>query len=1339
MDINSLSPSIREALLARNIISDTVTENGLSGLLYNIGNFTSIGETTQSVQASSNLEDTAALYQDLLIINNKYQGTLDDMTQISIVNQSAVESNVGKYGVQQANLLENSSLSNDLLIINNKYKNSLGTTEVIDIKTYQPLDSNTVPQPYSEDDANKNLKQSEEYRKSLTTKSKYLDFDAQLLKDIITSPVVTNKNYSNYLEETKGIAGGGVVSTASSIIDGLLGGVLPNTSQIGSPNPYFEIEGILNNRNIDSNETPLGLIAANQLAFAIQANVGANLYEETLGNINMNPLSVMMGNSIIVPNYSITVGKGGGGKLLNYTEKILGVKAPVSLFERSSSIFQAENPVPNITRGNSQIDNSGRGQVLALFANLQASLRNSNATKSGYAPGFIDPKNPNGGINPNIYAFSDNVGGVIDLLHGSENNPISQSNYQRGGMIANSGFIGLEDLKTTLDSQQGGGAGVPFAWNDPKVPMTTRGANFQKKTLLSKTQALFNNSSKMINLMTTKYTEQLPTEINSSVVTTEGVSYMSKGSAIRKFNGQDIETDPSKMFSRTWTTFDRYDGVDKLQKHSGLDPNAGVNKRGNLVGSVLDDNGFVRIAPFDGEDGAYSEQENSKIRNFMFSIENLAWADDLTKLIPSEVGPGDITNGKRGRIMWFPPYEMNFVDNTNINWEKTDFIGRGEPIYTYNNTERTGNLQFKIIIDHPAYVNSLKGEHNDIINSFFAGAKDLDPRVSGNLSPDELNTVELAKNSIIQEVNDVPQPEPSKFSVYFPYDKTLTMSELMSLGYENGLDDNGDEIEDDPEGENFGLIFYESDGGYTIDDNTNYGYNFEINSDLTTELQNSLRNECPACKITLTVYGNNLESDQTKSDRLGAVYDWFKDEILDPNDPIVNKRIVNGGTTGVLGPAMVPSPDPNFPADPDILQYDAAKAGRKVTIKFEWDAKLAEELNPSKKTVVDDAAEIEFTDRLKARFYNEIGFFQKLQENDKFVYDSLAEKIHFFHPSFHSITPEGFNSRLTFLQQCTRQGPTHFTETDEFSGNDLSKPDNLAFGRPPVCILRIGDFYHTKIVIDTLNFSYEPLVWDLNPEGVGVQPMICTVDLNFAFLGGSSLQGPINKLQNAVSFNYFANAQVYDPRADSIKVSNDSGREYVEGEFPNTPFPPAKKQQSGISNNTNDPDVNQVSLADDVDGTTGGAGTNPPVSDGGTGDTVDKQVLDASLMTLQTLSNGYIKCVLGANLTNLTKPYNAKLQVYYNSAYIDVATGQISITNNVASIESGNSWRQMLLAMDGDEHATFRLKLSSGSVNINKSITYTVSQVNCGGVVAGDLITDENYNALLDDVINNNC
>jgi CCR4-NOT transcriptional regulation complex NOT5 subunit len=63
----------------------------------------------------------------------------------------------------------------------------------------------------------------------------------------------------------------------------------------------------------------------------------------------------------------------------------------------------------------------------------------------------------------------------------------------------------------------------------------------------------------------------------------------------------------------------------------------------------------------------------------------------------------------------------------------------------------------------------------------------------------------------------------------------------------------------------------------------------------------------------------------------------------------------------------------------------------------------------------------------------------------------------------------------------------------------------------------------------------------MNYEGIGVQPMIANVDIQFSYIGGSSLGGPINELQNALSFNYFANTNLYDSRA---KLSKDE-EEYL--------------------------------------------------------------------------------------------------------------------------------------------------------------------------------------------------
>lgn len=156
-------------------------------------------------------------------------------------------------------------------------------------------------------------------------------------------------------------------------------------------------------------------------------------------------------------------------------------------------------------------------------------------------------------------------------------------------------------------------------------------------------------------------------------------------------------------------------------------------------------------------------------------------------------------------------------------------------------------------------------------------------------------------------------------------------------------------------------------------------------------------------------------------------------------------------------------------------------------------------------------------------FNNESNFFTKLENKDPIAFKNLKDKIKYFHPAFHSMTPEGFNGRLTFLQQCIRPGDTIKT-TDE---ND-ALARNTSFGIPPICIISIGDYFNTKVVIRDVNVTYDDSLWDLNAEGIGVQPMTANVTLQMSFIGGSSLSAPIEKLQNALTFNFYANTEVYN-------------------------------------------------------------------------------------------------------------------------------------------------------------------------------------------------------------------
>jgi hypothetical protein len=182
---------------------------------------------------------------------------------------------------------------------------------------------------------------------------------------------------------------------------------------------------------------------------------------------------------------------------------------------------------------------------------------------------------------------------------------------------------------------------------------------------------------------------------------------------------------------------------------------------------------------------------------------------------------------------------------------------------------------------------------------------------------------------------------------------------------------------------------------------------------------------------------------------------------------------------------------------------------------------------------------------------NECDYFEVLKAENPFIYDSIKEKIKYFQPAFHSTTPEGLNSRLTFLQQCMRPGetiPTIGTNGEKLYNDAL----NTSFGAPPIMVLRIGDFYNTKVVPTSLSFTYDK-TFDMNPEGIGFQPMIVDVNLGFNFVGGSGLAAPIDTLQNALSFNYYANTEMYDERAEATEDTSKLDKEIIQALIQNPP------------------------------------------------------------------------------------------------------------------------------------------------------------------------------------------
>tara|TARA_Y100000310_G_C20702881_1_gene831604 strand:- start:7960 stop:10980 length:3021 start_codon:yes stop_codon:yes gene_type:complete len=484
-----------------------------------------------------------------------------------------------------------------------------------------------------------------------------------------------------------------------------------------------------------------------------------------------------------------------------------------------------------------------------------------------------------------------------------------------------------------------------------------------------------------------------------SKVFNDGYKNISKGSRVIDFVPGEVVWN-CVQYCRAWTKDRPYSKYSDLVKSGG-------NQWKN-TNSILDSTFNLNIAPTNLDGGkSTSMPEGTKVKKYMFSVENLSWrgTGEQSNLPASEKGP----NG--GRVMWFPPYDVQVGDTNSASWSSTNFLGRPEPIYTYNHTERLGTLSWKMVVDHPSIMNAiidrqLKGmpdaEADAVLESFFAGCRKYDiyqlAEQYPNLSFDFISAIQVAVAGGSKEVTDD-----------------------IRLDATNTVVDN-DSSEEDM-------------GGHL------------------TEKE-----------------AETIETNQNADAESGHL----------------NVENVNQGT-------------------------------------------------------VNDGFRIGFTDKratmtsIIRRLLGEANYFTFLREQYPFLYQSIRDNLKFFHPGFHSMTPEGLNSRLTFLLQCLRPGKTIPTVTEQ--GTTMIDADNTAFGPPPVCVLRVGDFYHSKVIFDSISYSYDENTYDLNPEGIGVQPMIVSVQTNFKFVGGQGLEGPVSKLQNALSFSYFANTELYDERAQKQNIS----------------------------------------------------------------------------------------------------------------------------------------------------------------------------------------------------------
>lgn len=963
-------------------------------------------------------------------------------------------------------------------------------------------------------------------------------------------------------------------------------------------------------------DSSLSDIGKDQRKFNLKERIRLNFIGDTLGKLNVDPLGLLAGQDLFLKDYTITQAPGFGGKAAEFTKSLLGFNYPAStipswksvgglggddvnqdllnntaegtkgllynailtnkwgprfmgavtkttptskvdkFLSKTSSFFGQVNSVIDSFGGSGEqpstirytdpvtenIDETEKTRDLSLVDKLNQGVKeqiNKLITKINPSVVPSESEDPSIPINPidGDEAYGFNTGYDIEFSDTLEQEYYDGDTYgsKSNKFVVNNNINISHETPLTSD-------GNLFYWDKNRTtPTANRGLlNYTQKLIESPGK---NHGAKYIGIVNS--TENINTEKNNRH------KVFSQGNRITV--GENTQ---DRVFCRSWSLRNPYSRYEDTIRHSSLTNREPIFSKL----SVLEDNGMPKIVPYvkEYENWSKSLHTNNSPSNYMLSIENLAWEGtrEFNALPNIEKGPHG------GRLMWFPPYDINFTDNSSVNWDTTTFIGRAEPIYTYNNTERTGTLSFTIITDHPSSLNIIRKETEKEILAYFAGCDDLKNTAFSDLINDE----EIIEPDIAQvpKPKDRPSGNGPTLTFYFQNGKETPKSSPgrsvftdVSVDYEiNGLNSTFQsdlnimiEFLLSEDGKRYQIISEGFTSALNVTD-----YNKVLGLDRATSLQKYLIDFLVGAETEDNVVPYELGSIEGNKKTYPKEINWI-DSTLRWANPI-SKGEVSGSGQGTLTGNETAEEKEAIINNPDAME--ARRATIRLIYNPDIDAYMdglatntVEEINRERQAEYNRAQQQRQTDiegraeKLAREMVNESTYFNKLEVENAFIYDSLKEKVQYFHPAFHSMTPEGLNSRLTFLKQCTRQGPN-------IAGKE---PQNMAFGKPPICVLRIGDFYHTKIVIDTINITYDPLQWDLNPEGIGVQPMLAKIDLNFKFIGGSSLGGPINQLQNAVSHNFFANTSVYNKRKNVTngKESFDYGSFITPEQVTNTP------------------------------------------------------------------------------------------------------------------------------------------------------------------------------------------
>lgn len=661
-----------------------------------------------------------------------------------------------------------------------------------------------------------------------------------------------------------------------------------------------------------------------------------------------------------------------------------------------------------------------------------------------------------------------------------------------------------------------------------------------------------------------EYTRNLLNASEGAVVDITRKAFVNKNSNIVGFNGSSLWLANNLRYAQMSDTANST-GV---RQHSILDQYdrfaKAIRFNGNIVyggneNSVIYDSVMPRIHPTLPPHEKSPNQPNN--RNLMFSLENLAVrvisSDEGIGIIDDEYGsqiPICEVGQFNGRLMWFPPYNLEINESTQSNFEKTTMVGRNEPMYNYMHSERSATLNFTMLIDYPQHLKNYTGKdkHREIAEFFAFGGNPYNPTTVIRNTKEK----EKTNNDHIEKITgpvDMKGPDiilPKSITAVFPNDKpdvnevnNIINDMYLDIEYQilsNSLQSN----KGISSGLNSEIYFITgmTSGDEPVLDKTQlpvgfsqYNYN-GIKSELDIRLNELFKPEENRRLYGIKITGAASKLNDNKigyNDALGLrranalkylIEERFKKIFPGEDLSEVKFFILSVGASGAdpknsSGNSQKEIMD-KLESVPTILE-------RYGTIEFVGTGEIIPKKIPP----------MSFSDTLVVsglRASNQpLITNQNNEKNNDCVMNVRGEndaiqngfrsiESNYYNPVFHTQTPEDFHRRLTFLQQCMRQGAAKRYDIVDEAG--IPRAKNSVFGRQPICVLRIGDFFFTKVIIENLSIDYADTTWDMNPEGFGMQPMMAKITLQMKIIGGQSLKGPIDALQNAITFNYYANS-----------------------------------------------------------------------------------------------------------------------------------------------------------------------------------------------------------------------